>query len=169
MNVIARLLLLVSLVFLGGCSPEYDWRSVNTAEGNLTVLFPSKPVEQTRQVELDGDKMPFTMQVATVSDEVYAIGYRVFPAQMVAEQAVIRQKGRALMASVYKTMGEPMPEPAPAFGETFSFSKGVNGKVFNVHVKILAANGIIAQAYVAADNQTPPEQVSRFLDGVKIN
>ena len=73
------------------------------------------------------------------------------------------------MASVYKTMGEPMPEPAPAFGETFSFSKGVNGKVFNVHVKILAGNGLIVQAYVAADSQTPAEQVNRFLDGVQIN
>ena len=169
MNVINRLLLLVSLVFLSACSPEYDWRSVNTAEGNLTVLFPSKPVEQTRQVELDGEKIPFTMQVATVSDEVYAIGYHVFPAQMVAEQEKIEQKGRALMASVYQTMGEPMPAPAPAFGDVFSFSKGVNGKVFNVHVKILAANGIIVQAYVAADNQTPEEQVRQFLDGVKIN
>ena len=73
------------------------------------------------------------------------------------------------MASVYQTMGEPMPAPAPAFGDVFSFSKGVNGKVFNVHVKILAANGIIVQAYVAADNQTPEEQVRQFLDGVKIN
>ena len=169
MNLIIRLLLLLPLVFLCACSPEYDWRSVNTAEGNLTALFPARPVEQTRQVELDGEKMPFTMQIATVSDEVYAVGYRVFPAEMVAEQAKIEQKGRALMASVYYTMGEPMPDPAPAFGEIFSFYKGVNGKVFNVHVKILAANGIIAQAYVAADNQAPLEQVSRFLDGVKIN
>lgn len=169
MKMIARHLLMFSFVLLMGCSPEYDWRSVNTAEGNLTALFPARPVEQTRQVELDGEKMPFTMQIATVSDEVYAVGYRVFPAEMVAEQAKIEQKGRALMASVYYTMGEPMPDPAPAFGEIFSFYKGVNGKVFNVHVKILAANGIIAQAYVAADNQAPLEQVRQFLDGVKIN
>ncbi|MFV9474380.1 hypothetical protein ACM5Q9_08165 [Advenella sp. RU8] len=169
MNVITRFFLLMSFVLLGACSPEYDWRSVNTAEGNLTALFPARPVEQTRQVELDGEKMPFTMQIATVSDEVYAVGYRVFPVEMVAEQAKIEQKGRALMASVYYTMGEPMPDPAPAFGEIFSFYKGVNGKVFNVHVKILAANGIIAQAYVAADNQAPAEQVRQFLDGVKIN
>lgn len=169
MKIITRLLLLTFLACLVACSPEYDWRSVNTAEGNLTVLFPARPVEQTRQVELDGEKMPFTMQIATVSDEVYAVGYRVFPVEMVAEKAKIEQKGRALMASVYQTMGEPMPEPVPAFGDVFSFSKGVNGKVFNVHVKILAANGIIVQAYVAADNQAPAEQVRQFLDGVKIN
>ena len=169
MNVMTRFLLLMSLFLLGACSPEYDWRSVNTAEGNLTVLFPARPVDQTRQVELDGEKIPFTMQIATVSDEVYAIGYRVLPVDMVDDPAKTEQKGRTLMASVYRTMGETMPVPAPAFGEVFSFSKGVNGKVFNVHVKILASNGLIVQAYVASDKQASAEQVQQFLDGVKIN
>ncbi|NLY64325.1 MAG: hypothetical protein GX070_05135 [Alcaligenaceae bacterium] len=168
MKIITRYVLMVFFVFLTACSPEYDWRSVNIADGHITAVFPAKPVSQTREVVLDNEKLPFTMEIASVGNRVFAVGYSILPADLAPDPARLEKKGRALMASVYHTMGEAMPEPAPAFGEIIRFTKGANGSDFNVHVKILAANGLVAQVYVALNDPVAEEQVRQFLDGVKI-
>lgn len=44
---------LAGLMALSGCSPTFDWREARPAEG-LTLLFPCRPGEATRVVQISG-------------------------------------------------------------------------------------------------------------------
>ena len=47
------------------CSPRYDWRTVQSAEGGYSVDYPGKPTAEARPVIIAGQRLPMTMQAAS--------------------------------------------------------------------------------------------------------
>lgn len=168
MQVIKRLALVFFMVLLAGCSPKYDWREVTTAGGHLKAIFPDKPRSESRTTEIEGVNYPFTMDMALVDDQVFAVVYSVLP-EGKQDEASSHKAGEALLRSVYMSMNEPAPEPLPAFGQKLTFRKAVGNQNASVYVKVFAGKGVIVQAYAAGQDDTLSEPVAdEFLNGMAL-
>lgn len=64
-------LLLLALV-VAACSPTFDWREARPADG-LSVLFPCKPAQHTRQVALGGSPQPMSLSSCGAGDLTFAV------------------------------------------------------------------------------------------------
>lgn len=166
--VIKRLLFLLALVALSACSPKYDWREVTTANGHVKAIFPDKPRSESRDIEFDGEKHKFTMEMALVDDQVFALVYSVLPEGQ-RDEANTRKTGEALMRSVYRSMNQAVPEPLPAFGEKLVFRKAVGSENASIYVKVFASGGVVVQAYAAGQDTGLAEPVAdEFLNGLQV-
>lgn len=168
MQVIKRLALVFFMVLLAGCSPKYDWREVTTGGGHIKAVFPDKPRTESRTTDIEGVSYPFTMDMALVDDQVFAVVYSVLP-EAKQDEASTRKAGEALLRSVYASMNEPVPDTLPAFGEKLTFRKAVGNENASVYVKVFAGNGVIVQAYAAGQDNTLKEPVAdEFLNGMTL-
>lgn len=70
---------MLSLGLLAGCSPEYDWRRVQPAEGGFAVMLPAKPAQMSRSVSLDGLAIEMTLNGARVNEVAYTVGVLKLP------------------------------------------------------------------------------------------
>jgi hypothetical protein len=62
----------VVVLALVACSPVLDWREAHPAEG-LTVLFPCKPDQFTRQVPIAGAPQAMTLWSCSAGDLTFAV------------------------------------------------------------------------------------------------
>lgn len=111
---------------------------------------------------------PFTMDMALVDDQVFAVVYSLL-SQEKQDEASTRKAGEALLRSVYASMNEPVPEPLPPFGQKLTFRKAVGNENASVYVKVFAGSGVIVQAYAAGQDNTLKESVAdEFLNGMTL-
>ena len=68
----ARLGALVVLALATGCSPTFDWREARPADG-LTVLFPCRPGEATREVTIAGVRQAMNLWSCSAGDLTFAV------------------------------------------------------------------------------------------------
>ena len=71
--------LILSLAVLAACSPEYDWRRVQPAEGGFATMLPAKPAQMSRSVSLDGLAIEMTLHGARVHEVAYTVGVLKLP------------------------------------------------------------------------------------------
>jgi hypothetical protein len=68
-------LALVPLVAaLAGCNPKYNWRDYASPDAAYRIMFPAKPGTFTREIDLDGLRVPMTMTAAEVDGATFAVG-----------------------------------------------------------------------------------------------
>ncbi|WP_421019310.1 hypothetical protein, partial [Klebsiella pneumoniae] len=65
---------------LMACSPKYDWRTVHSSEGAYAVDYPARPTTDARPVAVNGQRLPMTMQAASIEGTLFAIGVVELPA-----------------------------------------------------------------------------------------
>ena len=78
---------MIVILSLAGCTPRFDWREMRHPDFGYLALFPAKPVQATRNLNLAGKVYPLTLQAARVDDALFAVG--VIPAVLPAEQAAV--------------------------------------------------------------------------------
>lgn len=66
-------LLLVSCALVA-CNPTLNWREYRSADGQYAVLFPAKPEQFSRAIDLNGTRMTMTMTAAEVDGATFAVG-----------------------------------------------------------------------------------------------
>jgi hypothetical protein len=76
------------LGLLAACSPKYNWRDYASPDAPYRVMFPSKPSTFTREIDLDGMKVPMTMTAAEVDGATFAVGTAQAPDAARAQAAV---------------------------------------------------------------------------------
>jgi hypothetical protein len=64
---------LPALLCFAACTPTLDWRELRPAGSAAQLLFPCKPGEQTRPLELAGARVPMTLHVCTAGGATYAL------------------------------------------------------------------------------------------------
>jgi hypothetical protein len=92
-------LLMATLLSLAACSPKYNWRDYASADASYRVLFPAKPASFTRQIELDGMRVPMTMTAAEVDGATFAVGAAEAP-DAVRAQAALEAMRLALLHNI---------------------------------------------------------------------
>lgn len=67
----------VSVGVIAGCSPTYNWREIRSDEGQWIALFPEKPVEVSRTIQLPNQKTPvrFTLRSSRIGETMFAVGW----------------------------------------------------------------------------------------------
>lgn len=97
-------LILVVALLASACSPRYNWREVDVADGRVRAAFPNRVQTETRQLRLDTHTLDFTLASATVGEAVFAIGSAPLPREIAADPVARQALGMALMRSLYVNM-----------------------------------------------------------------
>lgn len=102
---------------LGACSPVFDWRESRPADG-LTLLFPCKPDQVTRQVPIAGAPQAMTLWSCSAGDLTFALS-QVDAADPARVEALLTALRTALAGNVGgSTPAELRAEDAAVAGAT---------------------------------------------------
>lgn len=101
-------LVLACAMALSGCSPRYDWRTVQSNEGAYAALYPAKPSSAAREVTIGGRRLPMTMDAARVDDTLFAVGVVTLPAD---DERMRQEAIDAMRAGLAANVGGKAAEP----------------------------------------------------------
>ncbi|WP_454730846.1 MULTISPECIES: hypothetical protein [Cupriavidus] len=169
---------------LVGCSPRYDWRTIQSSEGAYAALYPGKPTGAAREVAIAGRKLPMTMDAARVDETLFAVGVVTLP----ADDAALRQAAlESMQAGLLGNLGPHAPDAVKTRQVTVMSAATPAVALPGVEVQVaavspqdqaprrltarLVASGVrVYQAVVleagdAARDQRQAEQVDQFLTG----
>lgn len=175
---------LAAVAALTACSPRYDWRTIQSAEGGYAALYPGKPTGAARDVAIAGRKLPMTMEAARVDDTLFAVGVVTLPAD---DAALRREALQAMQAGLIANLGAHPTEPARTRSVRVMSAASPPAALDGVELQVsgvspqdksprrltarLVASGVrVYQAVVleagdAARDQRQAEQVEQFLAG----
>jgi hypothetical protein len=70
---------LAAALALAACFAELDWREFTSSEGGFTVMLPSKPARDSRELVLAGTKTTMHMVAAHAPEMAFGVGYADLP------------------------------------------------------------------------------------------
>jgi hypothetical protein len=103
-------------LLLAACSPKYDWRELDVADGQVHAAFPARVLTEKRDIDLAGQRVAFSLTAANVGDAYFAVGYAPLPAAAAQDKSARIRLGEALIRSLYVNLHVNPPDPLPAFG-----------------------------------------------------
>lgn len=168
----------LAAVVLSACSPKFDWRDYRSNDAPYTVLFPAKPAQQTRTVDLDGQKVSLTMAAAEVDGTTFAVGSAEVADAAHAQMAVLAMK-TAMVRNIAGTVtSDKMSAISSGHGTVGSqqttiaiVAKGSqNGKMMLLNGNFVAKDKRIYQVIVLGrDKQVAQDTVDTFISSFKLN
>jgi hypothetical protein len=72
-------LALAAALALAACYAELDWREFISPEGGFTVMLPSKPARESRELVLAGGRTTMHMVSAHAPEMAFGVGYADLP------------------------------------------------------------------------------------------
>ena len=70
----------IAAVLLSACSPQLNWRTVQSPEQKYTALFPGKPDKLDRSVSFEGQELKQTLEAVKIEQDIYSISSIQVPA-----------------------------------------------------------------------------------------
>lgn len=154
---------------LTACSPSYNWREMDVADGHVRAAFPARVSTETRDLKLDTHALQFTLASATVGEAVFAVGSAPLPPEVAASPAARQALGMALMRSLYTNMQAPPPSEWPPYGETIEVRGKAVGKPGWLQAKVWVTDTMLIEAVAAGTEESlPAERAREFLRSVVI-
>ena len=154
------------VVFLAGCTPEYNWREVEVAEGRAKLAFPARVQTDQRTVSLGQDKATFHLTSANVNDAVFAVGYMKIPEGMDENQA--NQLRRDLVNSLGSRTGKRPPDQAFE-SNLFEIDSVVSGRPARMVAKVLVHRGMLIQVVASGPaSALTEERATEFMRSLKL-
>lgn len=154
----------LSAFVLTACSPTYDWREINVADGAAQAAFPAKVRTEKRTVSLGGQKVDFSLAAASVHDGVFAVGHARLPAGAAADPASRAALGAALMRSLYENLQVQPPASFPAYGEPIEIHGNAGGKPVWLLARVWVQGDMLVEAVATGSEQgLPAEQAREFV------
>jgi hypothetical protein len=161
MRKVKFLLVLCGLLWLAGCTPEYNWRELNVAEDRAVVTFPSRVKTEQRTLQVDGIDLVFSLTSAAVDQSVFSVGYAPLNAQLDAAQneRLVRAFATALAARV----GQPLT-PQALNGQVFELESVVGGQAARLMGRVLIHRGVLLQVVVSGPQKSlSKENAAEFM------
>lgn len=157
------------VLVLSGCSPQFDWRVVSVDNGVVTGVLPDRPRTQTHQVEIDGHRFDLSMTMAEAGDVLFALGHAPLPDALLSDRAAARAVGYELIASFYNNLNVAPPDPLPALGERFVVEgTGPAGPMHLEAVVGLGRAAVIEAVVMATQQAYVRAPVQDFWNGLKM-
>jgi hypothetical protein len=72
-------ILIVAIVCLVACSPQLDWRVVQSPQERYTALFPGKPEKIQRKITYQDQELLQTLEALKIEDDIYSISVTQIP------------------------------------------------------------------------------------------
>ena len=154
------------LVFLVGCTPEYNWREVEVADGRAKLAFPARVQTDQRAVSLGGNKLPFHLTSASVNDAVFAVGYMKLPDNM--SEAEASQVVRDLVNSLAARTGKRAPDAAYD-SKVFELEAVVAGRPSRMLARVLVHRGMVIQVVASGPSSVlSQEHANEFMRSLRL-
>ncbi|WP_258129473.1 hypothetical protein [Achromobacter anxifer] len=158
-----------ALALLMACSPSYNWREVDVADGHVRAAFPDRVSTDTRDLKLDTHTLSFTLASATVGEAVFAVGSAPLPSEIAKDPAAKQALGMALMHSLYANMQAPPPTEWPPYGQEFEVQGKAMGKPGWLRARIWVTDTMLIEAVAAGTVESlPADRAREFLSSVVI-
>ncbi|MCD0505763.1 hypothetical protein [Bordetella petrii] len=156
-------------LLLAACSPSYNWRELDVADGHVHAAFPARVQTETRDLALGGQSLRFTLDVAQVDGAMFAVGHAPLPPEIARDPAARDALGRALMESLYANLGMPAPQPLPGYGDEIEVRGKVGQKAGWLMARVWVTDTMLIDAVAAGSQQTlPRERAQEFVRAVKL-
>lgn len=154
-------------LLLTACSPSYNWRELDVADGHARAAFPARVQTESRELALGGQPLRFSLSAAQVNDAVFAVGYAPLPGPVVGDAAARRALGEALMQSLYANLGADAPEVLPEYGRDIEVHGEAGGKPGWLLARVWVTDSMLIEA-VAAGTETSlsADRAHEFMNGV---
>ncbi|WP_338880862.1 hypothetical protein WHX56_07185 [Achromobacter veterisilvae] len=156
-------------LLVAACSPAYNWREVDVADGHVRAAFPDRVMTDTRDLKLDTHTLRFTLVTANVGEAVFAVGSAPLPPDIAADPVARRALGMALMRSLYTNMQAMPPMEWPPYGEVIEVHGKAMGKPGWLQAKVWVTDTMLIEAVAAGTQESlPAERAREFLRSVVI-
>lgn len=161
MSKVKFLLVLFCLLWLVGCTPEYNWRELTVADDRALVMFPSRVQTEQRTLRVDGIDLVFSLTSAAVDQSVFSVGYAPLNAKLDSAQTerLIQSFATALAARV----GQPLA-PQALNGDVFELEAVVAGQASRLMGRVLIHRGMLIQVVVSGPKKAlSKETATEFM------
>ncbi|QVQ25068.1 hypothetical protein [Achromobacter deleyi] len=157
------------VLLLAACSPSYNWRELDVADGHVRAAFPARVSTDTRDLKLDTHTLQFTLASATVGEAVFAVGSAPLPPEIAANPAARQALGVALMRSLYTNMQAPPPTDWPPYGQEIEVRGKAMGKPGWLQAKVWVTDTMLIEAVAAGTEESlPAERAREFLRSIVV-
>lgn len=144
-------LLWSSLVLLGGCTPEYNWRESMVADNRAVIMFPSRIQTEQRQIDVEGLPTTFSLTASAVGQSVFSVGFIALPESLGQEKSQALVK--TLVAALAARAGKQAPDSA-LDGEIFTLETVVANKPSLMMARVVVHRGMLIQVVVSGPKQS---------------
>jgi len=156
-------------LLVAACSPSYNWREVDVADGHVRAAFPDRVTSDTRDLKLDTHTLKFTLASANVGEAVFAVGSAPLPPDIAADPAARRALGLALMRSLYVNMQAVPPLEWPPYGDVIEIHGKAMGKPGWLQARVWVTDTMLIEAVAAGTQESlPAERAREFLRSVVV-
>lgn len=162
---LATSMMVMALVGLAGCTPQYDWRMVSLGDGQVRAMFPDKPRTSEREFEFEGHAITFSLTSASVNDVLFTVGYASLPDPLQKEPSARKRLVRQVQASLYQNLGAQPPDVMPAAVSQFVVeSVAAQDPPLRLEAVVWATDQALIEGIVLGVSDTlPRDQVNEFL------
>ena len=94
--------LLPSLLLVGACTAQFDWRQLQIARSPLQVMLPCKPEHAARRMDMGGQNVDLAIASCTTAGVTVAVGHAVLTDPMGAGPVLAHWR-RATLATMRAT------------------------------------------------------------------
>ena len=153
-------LALAAALALAACYAELDWREFTSPEGRFTVMLPSKPARESRELVLAGSPTTMHMVSAHAPEMAFGVGYADLPTGTDPGRAI--HEGRA--ALLRNIDGVVVAERAlnGATGLEFEAEGAAEGKPMRLAARVLVSGNRYYQVVLVA-RSARADEVDRAL------
>lgn len=160
---LSRLLAAAALP-LAACTPEYNWREIDVADGRARAAFPARVQTEQRPVPLDGRQLTFSLTTAAVGDALFAVGYVLLPEDARGDAQAERRLADALARTLYANLGSRPPEQLPEPGREIELRAGLGGEPALLLARVLVHGGAVIEAVaMGPERALPAERAREFV------
>lgn len=157
------------LLLLAACTPSYNWREIEVADGHARAAFPARAQSETRDIELGGQTLRFTLTMAEVDGAMFAVGHAPLPPAVAADPQARDALGRALRQSLYANLKARPPEPLPGYGDEIVVHGQAGQQPGWLMARVWLTDTMLIDAVAAGTEQSlPRERAQEFVRSVKL-
>ncbi|OZI77978.1 hypothetical protein CAL22_01865 [Bordetella genomosp. 12] len=159
---------MAACVLLAACSPRYDWRELDVADGRLRAAFPAKVQTDSRDLVLAGQALRFSLTSARVEGAVFAVGYAHLP-EALRGQPAARALGEALRRGLYANFGADPPDAAFVDGAEIEIHAGAGQPDAWLVARIWVTPGMLIEVMATGSSRSlSPEHAREFLRSAQL-
>ena len=161
MRKVKFLLVLFGLLWLVGCTPEYNWRELTVADDRAVVTFPSRVQTEQRTIRVDGIELVFSLTSAAVDQSVFSVGYA--PLNSALDPAQTARLVHAFATALAARVGQPLA-PQALNGDEFELESVVAGQASRLLGRVVTHRGMLIQVVVSGPKKSlSKENANEFM------
>ncbi|OWT75881.1 hypothetical protein CEY04_19055 [Achromobacter sp. HZ28] len=155
----------ILVMALSACSPTYDWRELDVADGAARAAFPARVRTESRDITLDGSALAYTLDAARVDQAVFAVGHASLAGLPDARREAL---AKALMRSLYQNLKAQPPADLPPAGTDIAVQGEAGGKPVLLLARIWVRGDLLIEVVATGPaDKLPRAEAQTFVHSLR--